>query len=221
MVLNLMNKADENPDYKRIYAYIVKEFRKTKYFWHGVWDETFYSLRVYEVSKELIKQLKKKVHTQAVLVASLLHDIGKVKITKEFLDRDWPKHAEIGARITKKYLKKLGHSKEFIDEVCYLVKNHDKRKMEDKLIELQILQDADYLADSGLVGFFRPMQKFVGKKQSVIEKIKYRLNKKNSRLNMKNLNLEISKKITKKHDRIEKKFFKELGKLIDSELLSS
>ncbi|MDD4353908.1 MAG: HD domain-containing protein, partial [Candidatus Nanoarchaeia archaeon] len=140
-----MNKADNNPDYKKIYDYICKEYKKTELFWQGCWDETFFSMRVYEFSKELSKKLKKKINIQALLAASLLHDIGKI-IIKDAEESDNFNHYDIGEKMAKDYLKSAGHSEKFIQDVCYLIKNHANRKLKNKSIELQILQDADYLA---------------------------------------------------------------------------
>lgn len=52
-------------------------------------------------------------------------------------------------------LKDLGHSNEFIEKVCYLIKNHDVHAVIKKTLELKVLQDADYIADTGLIGFAR------------------------------------------------------------------
>ncbi|MDD4352946.1 MAG: hypothetical protein PHN56_00660, partial [Candidatus Nanoarchaeia archaeon] len=121
----------------------------------------------------------------------------------------------------KDYLKSAGHSEKFIQDVCYLIKNHANRKLKNKSIELQILQDVDYLADTGISGCFRPFLGWVGKKMSIIEIIKWRLGikVKNSRLDTDNINLSISKKIMKNHLDIENDFYKKVGPLIKSELL--
>ncbi len=38
---------NRKPNYKRIYNFIKKEFDKTDYFNYGVFDETYFTLRIY------------------------------------------------------------------------------------------------------------------------------------------------------------------------------
>jgi putative nucleotidyltransferase with HDIG domain len=143
----VMGLCQKKPDYKKIYNHISSEFKKTEYFGHGPFDESFYSLMVYETAKELIEKIKTKVNKEVVLTAALLHDIGKTKLdTKKIFDKngfvknssiEWHRHEKLSAVIARKYLKKEGYSKEFIEKVCYLIENHDKRKEKDLSIELK------------------------------------------------------------------------------------
>ncbi|MBW3018255.1 hypothetical protein KY325_03790, partial [Candidatus Woesearchaeota archaeon] len=64
-----MNKADKNPNYKKIYSIVKGMFDRTAHFKHGPFDETFFTLRVYESAKEIMRKLKKKCDKQTVLVA--------------------------------------------------------------------------------------------------------------------------------------------------------
>ncbi|MBU0457387.1 MAG: HD domain-containing protein [Nanoarchaeota archaeon] len=163
-----MNNTDNNPNYKKIYQIVKDEFLKTELFFSGPFDETYYSLRVHEMVKEIIEQIKDNCKVQQILVAAILHDIGKIKLdvsrlfdSNKKLDTaqdEWNKHPKLGVPIAKEILEKLGHSEEFIDEVCYLIANHDQRgeKLKIKSLELKILQDADLIADCGFAGFIRP-----------------------------------------------------------------
>ncbi|MBT6774617.1 hypothetical protein HOA91_04560, partial [Candidatus Woesearchaeota archaeon] len=74
-----MNTIDENPNYKEIYNLVKELFESTEHFYHGPFDETYYSLRVYETCKEIITELEQEVSTVVILTASILHDIGKTK----------------------------------------------------------------------------------------------------------------------------------------------
>ena len=75
--------------------------------------------------------------------------------------------------MAKKILKELGHSNEFIKEISYLIKEHDNRELQNKTIELKILQDADLVGDMGLADFIRPFL-WGGKfNQQIIESIKF------------------------------------------------
>ncbi len=226
-----MNSTDKKPDYKQIYAFVKDKFEKTNHFKHGPFDETYYTLRVYESAKKIINKLNKKVKREQILVAAILHDIGKIKLKpsklfnrKSILENaseEWSKHAKLGVPIARKYLKKLGHSEEFIEEVCYLIEHHDLRgnKLKEKSLELQVLQDADLIADMGFSGFIRPFL-YCGKfnTQSIVGAIHY-LKKENGAANYAKLNLNASKSIAKRQLKIQNELIKEISKDIDSDLL--
>jgi tRNA nucleotidyltransferase (CCA-adding enzyme) len=62
----------------------------------------------------------------SVKVALLFHDIGKpFSYQDEGNIRHFRGHAEVSYEMTKIILKRFGYKKEFIDEVCYLVREHD------------------------------------------------------------------------------------------------
>ncbi len=214
-----------------IYNAVKDLFESTEHFYHGPFDETYYSLRVYESSKEIIDKLNQKVSIPVVLVASILHDIGKTKINTvkvfspagkiDSATKEWRKHAKLGVPIAKEILKKLGHSEEFIESVCYLIENHDNRgdQIKNKSIELQILQDADLIADCGFAGFIRPFLYGSKFSRQIIGSIKYLRNELNRVEQDGLLNLEVSKTITKRKIGLEKRLIKEISKDINSDLL--
>ena len=223
---------NKSPDYKKLYEIVTKLYNKTEHFNHGPFDETFFTLRVYECSKELIKRLNKSIKKEELLVASILHDVGKIKMdSKKLCNKhkvldtahdEWMKHGELGISIAEDILKKENYSKEFIKTVSYLIKNHPKRgnEMKNKTLELQILQDADLLADCGFAGFIRPFL-YCGKfkSSSVIGSIKYLKNQKDRVENEDSLNLEISKQIAKEKMKVQKHLVSEISKDIESDLL--
>lgn len=226
-----MNPIDEKPDYKEIYKIVKNLFESTEHFYYGPFDETYYSLRVYESSKEIMNKLNPKISRSVVLVASILHDIGKTKIntakvfspagkTDEAID-EWKKHAELGVPLAKEILKKLGHSDKFILDVSYLIEYHDTRgnKIKNKSMELQILQDADLIADCGFAGFIRPFLYGSKFNRHIIGSIKF-MQKEMNRVEQEGLlNLDVSKIITKSKIKLEKKLIKEISKDINSDLL--
>jgi hypothetical protein len=57
----IMNSIDKNPNYKKIYKFVKEKFDRTTHFKHGPFDETYYTLRVYESAKEIIEKLNKSV----------------------------------------------------------------------------------------------------------------------------------------------------------------
>ncbi len=227
-----MNSIDENPNYKEIYKFIEQKYFETDYFNSGPFDESFFSLRVYETCKDIIKLIDVPVKKQQLLVAALLHDIGKIKLNvakvfdvegvkkkNQYVD-EWKKHPELSLEIVKPYLNKKGHSDGFIEEVCYLIKNHDKRmNLKDKTIELKILQDADLLADVGFAGFIRPFL-YGGKfNRSTVHTIKFITSHKGVRVSdLNEINLDVSKEIAKKEIELEKNMIKEMAKDIESDV---
>jgi len=227
-----MNKADTKPDYKRMYEIARSLFDKTHHFRHGPFDETYYTLRVYESAKEIIKKLNEKCNKEEILTAAILHDTGKTKINtkklfgkKGFLknaNKEWHRHENLSVPIARKILKRLGHSDEFIKEVCYLIENHSMRgeKIKQKSIELQILQDADLISDCGFAGFIRPFL-YCGKfsHQSVLDSIRFIRDEEN-RVEMSGMiNLEISKRIAEERMKLQNKLVNMISKDLDSDLI--
>jgi len=224
-----MNSIDKNPNYKELYQQIKTRFDDTLFFNHSAWDETYYSLRVYETAKEILKRLPDKVNSNLILVSAILHDIGKsnLNISKMFNNNErlpdahleWDKHPELGVPIAVEILETLGHSSEFIEEICYLVENHDNRKKVEKTFELKILQDADLIADSGYAGFIRPFL-YAGKMgRSIIGTINYLKTEVNRVMHEGGLNLEISKKFAEEKIKIEKELILGIATDLDSDLL--
>lgn len=230
-----MENPDAKPDYKRIYAYVRECFNKTSYFSHGPFDETFYSLMVYESAKKIISQLDCRIYPnidlQPLLTACLLHDIGKIDLNTSIIfssegmnknvSEEWNKHAKLGVPIAKKYLESLGHSTEFIEKVCYLIEHHPLRGelMKDRTLELKILQDADLIADIGYAGFIRPfLYSGMFEGQSIIDSIKF-LSTEDRTSNGNHLNLDISKTIAKQEMELQKNLAFEISKKIQSDLI--
>ena len=231
-----MNKIDKNPNYKELYRIVKNRFDKTSHFNHGPFDETYYTMRVYECSKDIIEKIKKrkpsqKIKTQHVLVASILHDVGKIKLKpsklfakykeKDNVYDEWCKHADLSVPIAERLLKKMGHSKDFIDEVSYLIKNHALRadKLKERTLELEILQDADLIADIGLAGFVRCFL-YSGKfSRSIVNSIKYLQGEDRTKQDGKlNLNLKISKEIAEQELKIQQDLVEEISKELDTDL---
>lgn len=96
-------------NYKKIYQIARSEFEKTDFYSTGPYDETFYTLRVYETAKIIIERISQKIDKEPLLTACILHDIGKTKLnTSEIFKKntEGKRHAELGARIAEKLLKK-------------------------------------------------------------------------------------------------------------------
>lgn len=81
----------------------------------------------------------------SIRMALLFHDIGKPYcFTEKDGIRHYTNHPIYSERITRNVLERLGYDKDFIEEVCYLVKNHDNPIKEKDVIENYILQEKRY-----------------------------------------------------------------------------
>jgi HD superfamily phosphodiesterase len=227
-----MNKIDRNPDYRKLYGIVRKLYYRTEHFMHGPFDETYFTLRVYESCKDILKGLRKKCSRETVLAAAILHDIGKTRLDpkkllgkngfRKSIHKEWYRHARLGVPIARRILRQMRHSEEFMDSVCYLIENHDQRgdKLPKKSLELQVLQDADLIADCGFAGFIRPFV-YGGKfrSQSIIDSILYLQVHKNRAADSKLINLKVSRNIALKKIRLERHLVKEISGDIKSDLL--
>lgn len=79
-----------------------------------VWEHTLYAISMSDNDFE-------------IRLVLLLHDIGKPHsyIEKDSI-RHFPNHGAVSAIMSKKILRRLNYPEEFIKEVCYLIKEHDK-----------------------------------------------------------------------------------------------
>jgi len=226
-----MNTIDRHPDYCGIYRQVKAKFDSTEHFYHGPYDETYYSMRVYETAKEIISLLRpKKVKVQQVLVAAICHDLGKTRLNaRKMFGRDrllatigeeWKRHAALGVPLARQILEKSGHSRQFIDEVCYLIGQHDLRgaKLKERSLELAILQDADLISDIGLAGFLRPFLHSGKFRRSIADSIRY-IKTEDRTGDGGLINLAVSKRLAKREMGIQKALAKEAAREIDSELL--
>ena len=69
-----------------------------------------------------------------VRLSLLLHDIGKPFSYQDKEVRHFTGHARVSGIMARTILTRLNFDEEYIDYICYLVKNHDK-KITDKVIE--------------------------------------------------------------------------------------
>ncbi|HUU77353.1 MAG TPA: HD domain-containing protein [candidate division Zixibacteria bacterium] len=215
------------PDYKKLYEIVCDLYSSTNHFYYGQWDETFYTLRVFETCKSLIKKTKMKVNEEVILTAAIFHDIGKTKLdTENKIKKEWDTHPIYGANLTREILTEQGFENEFIERVVNLVKHHDDRPGKVEMIrcdELKILQDADLLADMGIASFVRPFLYSGKNKRKTLENVNFiktsRSNGSISKENLYRLNLGISKRIAKKLIRETDKLNNRIFKMTQSELL--
>lgn len=102
--------------------------------------------RVYGWAKRLVTEYE-EINKDAVLVASIFHDVGYGEWGKEL-------HPFISAKIFKEYAVKNNFDENFIDIVYYLILNHSHKELlgTDISLELTILMEADLLDEEGSLG---------------------------------------------------------------------
>lgn len=112
------------------------------------WDHT---LRVLENCRAIGNELAADM--TSLELAAYLHDIGRAEESKS---RGKVSHAQIGAQVAQKILKKLGADKERTNAVVYCVGCHrSKGDLVPESLEAKILFDADKLDALGAIGIVR------------------------------------------------------------------
>lgn len=102
-------------------------------------------LDVWNHTLEVVKNINSQ--DLELKMAALLHDIGKPFSYQDEEVRHFRGHPEVSSQMSETILRRLGYNENFIQNVCYLVKNHDtiidpqnldnSRKMVMKRLELQ------------------------------------------------------------------------------------
>lgn len=105
-----------------------------------VWDHTLFALSLSDKDFE-------------IRLCLLLHDIGKRFAYTDGEIRHFDGHPKVSAEISEKILRRLGFDENFIQEVCYLVRNHDMplskkeiKKNHSLAMKRYLIQYCDYLA---------------------------------------------------------------------------
>lgn len=105
-------------------------------------------LRVLKWCERLLE--KESVESpEIVYIAAIFHDSGKPYEG----DRA---HADISAEICRNFLENKGYEEEKIQKICYCIKNHSRKLLEDNLKEepkeLIVLMEADVMDEIGAMG---------------------------------------------------------------------
>lgn len=117
LLLSRYLKLDAN---KEIVFKIIPELKETYGFDHK------HPHHCYDVWGHTIEALKRSKPDLQIRMALLLHDIGKPYSYQEDKNiRHFKGHPQKSAEISRKILQRLGYSDEEIEDICYLVNNHD------------------------------------------------------------------------------------------------
>lgn len=146
----------------------IKDFFKTAPGCHD-WQHT---LRVLKNAQRIAKleSLDKKINLDIITAAALLHDVGR---PEELKQNGAICHAQLGAKIAKKFLINCGcKDQSFIKAISECIKRHRYRNnLIPETIEEKIIFDADKLDSIGAVGVARAIH-FSGRIGSVLHNTK-------------------------------------------------
>lgn len=137
--------------------------------WHiyDVWDHT----------KTVIQNSKPDKQIRLVL---LLHDIGKPHSYQDDENgiRHFRGHSEKSAKISESILQRLGYSREQINEMCFLIRNHDKKINIDEINQnnLDIMKKLLYIQYCDASGY---NPEYIQRVYDRLDKIKLELFNKN------------------------------------------
>lgn len=98
---------------------------------------------------------KEIINIDALLIAALFHDIGKIEAVNEdgqlvYGNYGGISHDALGAKIAPKYLEKYIKDKELIDLICLIISEQESKIIPTR-IESKIIKDADRLDHYGVL----------------------------------------------------------------------
>ena len=111
--------------------YLVEIIPEIKYMFNFEQHHPHHHLDVWNHTLLALSLSKKDFDVRLCL---LLHDIGKPFSYQDEEVRHFKGHAKKSSEMSKDILTRLGYEEDYVDYICYLIRNHDK-KITDKLIE--------------------------------------------------------------------------------------
>ena len=136
---------------KEIVIEKTKEFVRDKLEGEGSGHDWWHIHRVYNIAVNLAKDTNNKADLYIIKLGALLHDIADWKFNGGDIN--------VGAMVSRDFLKGLGVDEETIEHVADIVKNISFKgsgeKSQMKTLEGMIVQDADRLDAIGAIGIAR------------------------------------------------------------------
>lgn len=136
---------------KEIVIEKTKEFVRNKLEGEGSGHDWWHIQRVYNIAVNLAKDTDNKADLYIIKLGALLHDIADWKFNGGDIN--------VGAMVSRDFLKGLGVDEETIEHVADIVKNISFKgsgeKSQMKTLEGMIVQDADRLDAIGAIGIAR------------------------------------------------------------------
>lgn len=130
-----------------LYSYDRQKGEKSKN--KIAYDRYEHTVRVYKWVLRIVKELRDdSIDEEALKIATIFHDVG-------YCINGHEGHARESARICRDYLERRPFEPEQIDYICYIIEEHDNKKLlYEKMtpLELVVLMEADMLDDTGAMG---------------------------------------------------------------------
>lgn len=138
-------------EYKKLFEHVWE-------FGGGYGFRLNHGLRVMNYCQKIAKYPRFKeenVNIDALLIAALFHDIGKIEAVDEngqlvYGNYGGISHDALGAKIAPKYLEKYIKNKELIDLICLIISEQESKAIPTR-IESKIIKDADRLDHYGVL----------------------------------------------------------------------
>jgi len=146
----------------------------------------------------------KKINKDAVIIASLFADVGKINAVNKkgeiiYGSKGDINHAEIGAKIIGKYIGQYIKDKDLVDFVARIIgEQHSKEKTS---IEAKIVKDADYLDNYGFIKIWRSITYSNYERKGIDSLRDFWIEKgslENAKKRLDNFNFSVIKKIARK-----------------------
>jgi len=117
-----------------------------------------HGMRVMNYCQKIAKYPRFKdenINIDALLIAALFHDIGKIKVVNEngqlvYGNYGGLSHDALGAKIAPNYLEKFIQDKDLIDLICLIISEQESRIVPTR-VESKIIKDADRLDHYGVL----------------------------------------------------------------------
>ena len=165
-----------------------------------------HTLRVLKIALDIACRVKARVDTDILVVATLLHDIGRSIENMENIH-----HALLSARIAEQELKKLKLDEWKITRIVEAIKAHSfSLNYPAKTIEAKILSDADKIDAIGAIGIARAFIESARRGRNISGTITHFHEKLVNLINL--LYLEESKEIALERHNFMVQFFEKLSK---------
>jgi len=135
-----------------------KLFEKVWEFGGGYGYRYQHGMRVMNYCQKIAKHPRFKdenINIDALLIAALFHDIGKLKAVNKngqliYGNYGGISHDALGAKIAPKYLEKYIKDKDLIDLICLIISEQESRIIPTR-VESKIIKDADRLDHYGVL----------------------------------------------------------------------
>ncbi len=200
---------------KQLERILEKSFKGTFELGGGKEYRFFHGIQVAKFALKIAKKESLDLDLDALFVAALFHDVGKIEAVNEkgmidYQSQANKNHVDIAAQKLESIIGKAIKDKDLIRKSSQIIL--ESKEENPKLIEARVLKDADELGNFGYLQIWRTLTYAALAKLNLAEEIEYwKKEGEGSRKKLlERLRYSISKKVAKKRFEKSKKFFQEL-----------